>query len=62
MCGGVRAAWQGPVLELGGPCEEDRRRLRAELLLLDAEDGPASSRVERLAQPLHCGVDDFVAV
>ena len=28
--------------------EEDRRRLRAELLRLEAEDGPAGMRVERL--------------
>jgi len=28
--------------------EEDRRRLRAELLRLEAEDGPAGTRVERL--------------
>ena len=29
--------------------EEDRRRLRAELLRLEAEDGPAGARAELLA-------------
>ena len=36
---------------LCGGCEdeEDRRRLRAELLLLEVEDGPAGARAELLA-------------